>query len=341
MRRFVFVMLIGLVSVRAFAADFAPPKDGVYSEKQLTEAIAVSKELVDSATAAGKAVEGSQSAALIIATMAKTNEKYQASLAKHGLSEAEFDWIKEQMWTAYGVLMQVDLFAGEQAQKDFDAQLKKQTAALDAAKKKLADVQAAQKSGKKILTDDERKTIVENARSDEQSAGDEAKSHADEVKQAQDDAAKADKDAKDAEKLAKNPPPDVGADDREQYVKDRQSDAENAKQAAKEARDRVAEAQKAQKESEAKVASAKARRQNPDVPQTDDEKAETTKQNEEAIASTNAEIDSLNTTIQTLNEAHDQAKKMAADAAKNAPAANVDLLRKHHTEFEAIFGMKK
>src|SRR4051794_36280038 len=69
------------------AADFTPPKDNVYTEKQLTDTIAVSKEWIDTANAAGKAVEGSQSTALVLATMARTDQKFKDALAKHNLSQ--------------------------------------------------------------------------------------------------------------------------------------------------------------------------------------------------------------------------------------------------------------
>ena len=339
---FAICFIIALFSGVALGADdFAPPKDNVFSEKQLTESIAVTKDWMESAKAAGKAMEGSQSTALALATIAQTDQKFKDALAKHNLSQGEYSWISEQAWTAYGVLVQVDMFDGDQAHKDFADQMKKQTDALAAAKTKLADLDAAQKSGRKILTSDERASIVESAKSDEQSATDEAKGHADEAKQAADDAAKADKDASDADKLAKNPPADVGADDKEQYIKDRNADADTARQAAKEARDRQAAANAAQKESEAKIASAKAKQKDPDVPLTDDEKAEVKKQTDDDITSSKAEIDQLNAAVQTLNDAAAQAKKMADDAAKNAPKENVELLRKHRADFEAIFGQKK
>lgn len=322
-------------------ADFSPPKDNVYTEKQLTESIAVTKEWMDTLNAAGKAVEGTKSSAVVLATIAQTDEKFKATLAKHNMSQEEYNWIRDQMLTAWGVLIQVDTFAGEQAQKDFGEQMKKQSDALEASKKKLADLEASQKSGRKILTPDERNSIIESAKSDEQSAADEAKSHADEAKQAADDATKADNDATEALKLAKNPPADISADDKQQYIKDRQSDADNAKQAAKDARDRETEAKKAQKESESKIAAAKAKQKDPDLPTTDDEKADVKKQTEEAIASTKSEIDQTNASIETLKQASEQAKKMADEAAKSAPKDNVDLLRKHRTEFEAIFANRK
>src|SRR4051812_19833650 len=168
---FLSVMLFAMTLCCAARGDeFTPPANGAYTEKQLTEAIGVSKDLLDIASAAGKAVEGTKSTAVALATIARTDAKYKEALAKHNLSEAEYNWISGQIWTAYGTLIQVDTFNGEQAQKDFADQQKKQADALDVAKKKLADLEAAQKSGKRVLSADERASIIDNAKSDEQSA---------------------------------------------------------------------------------------------------------------------------------------------------------------------------
>src|SRR3954464_13641640 len=59
----------------ARAADFTPPADGKLREKQVTTSIEILKEQMDSLRAAGKAAEGSKSAAANMAIMVRMGEK--------------------------------------------------------------------------------------------------------------------------------------------------------------------------------------------------------------------------------------------------------------------------
>src|SRR5690349_3428424 len=82
-----------LLTVVARGADWQPPKDGVLSEKQFTSYTQVLQELLDNARAAGKAIDGSQSGAAGLAMVLRTNQNFKSSLASHGMSEAEYDWV--------------------------------------------------------------------------------------------------------------------------------------------------------------------------------------------------------------------------------------------------------
>src|SRR5262245_45639558 len=98
-----------LLTAVARGDDWQPPKDGVYTEKQFTSYVQVQKGLIDTARAAGKAIEGSQSSAAALAMLYRTSEKFKASLAAHGMGEAEYEWVGGAVWKAYGQVMRDDI----------------------------------------------------------------------------------------------------------------------------------------------------------------------------------------------------------------------------------------
>lgn len=320
------------------AADWKEPKDGLYTEKQLTSYINAMKENMAVLKAAAKAVQsGSGAGALAVNTTAAANVK--ANIAKHGLQEAEYQWIGAQASQAWGALFLQDMI--DKSKADLAASLKKNQDEMKEKQAKLAEYEKADKEGRRVMTKEDRESAIKSAKDDQQAALDEAKTHADEAKSAREEAEKADADAKQNDNLARNPPADVSADDRAGYIEEKKNAAQSARDAAKEARDKQAEALKAEKESRAKADAAAGRVKNPDLPVTDDEKTQLKQQNQDMIKQLKEEIAGSQQTIKLLQDTQENGlKQMEAEVAK-LPAQNVALLKKHRAEWEQIWSAAK
>ena len=330
-----------LTAAVASAADWKEPKDGLLNEKQLTNYLEVQKEAIAQFKASGKALEGSQSSAAAMAVLLRNDANFKANLAKHGMSQEEYAWVGGKAWEAWsGILM--DTLA-DKAQTDLDKQRQAKQKDLADLRQRLALYEKAQKDGRRVMTKEERQATINSATDDQKAALDEAKQHADEAKQARDDATKADNDARAADAAAKNPPADVSADDRPAFIEQKKSDAQAARDAAKEGRDKEAEAKKAEMESRAKADAAGKRIKDPEVPATDEEKAEVKKQNDEMIASAKSDIDNTNQALKILDESGGaMVKQFREQKAKDKiPQQNVDLLKKHQKEFQDAWGIKE
>jgi hypothetical protein len=356
MRLSVAALAFGLMVVHATAAraaEWTEPKDGVFTEKQLTAYIDTMKEVMASWKAAGKALEGGQNGFAAAAVLARTDAKTKEIMAKHGLSEAEYTWLAGKVIEAWGGVFIQN--AMEEADKQMATQTKTTADKIAASKQKLAAYEKALKDGRRVLTPEERESIIKSAKDDQQSAldearqhADEAKQHADEAKTAGDEAAKSDAEAKAAEVAGKNPPKDLSDDDKAAFVDEKKNAAETAKNNAKEARDKQAEAKtaeaeakKTEAESKAKATAAAARAKDPDVPITAEEKAQARQQNEEGIKSQKEEIATSEQAIQILKESAEANRKSLQDSQAKTPPQNVALLKKHQKEFEDAWGIKK
>jgi colicin import membrane protein len=334
------VILALLVAMPVVRADWQEPKDGTYNEKQIVNYFQVQKEAMDNWKAAGKAIEGSPSGAAVMAMSLNNDARFRASLASHGLSQEEFVWIGTKVWEAWGSVT-MDRVLGD-AQKALAEQRKTNEQKITDAKAKLAIYQKAQTEGRKVMSKEDREQVIASAKTDQQAAQDEARQHADEVKQAQADAAKADADAKAADALAKNPPADVSADDRPGFIDQKKTEAQQARDAAKDARDKEVEAKKLQDESTAKAAAAGKKITDPTTPLTDDEKAEVKKENDDQVTALTNDISEGEQGLKLLDESvQTYAKTIQEQKAKNpVPPQNVELLKKHITEFETVWGVK-
>jgi hypothetical protein len=333
--------VVGLFLAVPFAkADWQPPKDGVYTEKEIASYLQVQKEAIDTWKASGKALEGSQSSAAAM-MMGMTNDaRFKASLASHAMTQPEYEWVGGKVWEAWGAVTTDALVSN--AQKALAEQRKVNEQKIADAKAKLTTYQKAQAAGRKVMSKEEREQAIADAKTEQQSALDEAKQHGDEVKQAQDDATKADAEAKAADALAKNPPADVSADDRPGYIDQQKTAAQQARDAAKDARDKEIEAKKLQDESLARAAAAGKKITDPDAPLSDEDKAQVKKDNDDQIAALTNDITDGENGLKVLDESGKTfAKSMEDQKAKNpVPQQNVDLLKKHQAEFETIWGAK-
>lgn len=310
------------------------------TEKQVTAYLQILKSAVDDAQAAGKSIDKTQSPAAAIALIEANDNKFKANLASHGMSDEEYHWVGERVLDAWGTTLASK--AVSDVSGSMVEQRKKSQQAIDDLKAKLTEYQKAQAAGRRVMSKDERQSAIDSAKGDQQSALDEVKQHDDEIKQYTTDAAKGDADAKAADELAKNPPPDVSADDRQGYIDGKKADAQTARDTAKEAREKSQESQKARDESLAKAEVAKKKMANPDLPTTDDEKAQMKKENEDMIASLTSELAAAQQNLVQMDQAMAQfTKGMQDQQAKNpVPPQNVELFKKHQAEFNSAWGIK-
>lgn len=319
-------------------AAWQAPKDNVITEAQLTGYLQILKSALDDARATGKSLNNNPSPAAAIALVQADDAKFKANLATHGMSEEEYRWVAERVSDAWGATMASKVMSDATA--TILEQRKKGQQSIDDLKVKLADYQKAQAAGRRVMSKDERQSAIDSAKSDQQSALDEAKQHEDEIKQYTADAAKGDADAKAADELAKNPPPDVSADDRQAYIDGKKTEAQSARDAAKEAREKLQEAQKARSESLAKADAAKKKMADPDLPTTDDEKAQVKKENDDMIASLNIDLANAQQGLLQLDQALAQFTKSQQEQQAKIPPQNLQLFKKHQAEFETAWGIK-
>jgi hypothetical protein len=152
MRRFRSASVAGVIVITFLATavraddQFEPPKEGVFTEKQFNAYCEVTKEWLSTSQAAAKAMEGSKSGLGALSVMAKTDQRFKDSLAKHGMSDSEYSWVAGQVWEAYTVTVMVDTL-GKQAAEELQNQTKKTDDDLAQQQKKLAELEAAQKAG--------------------------------------------------------------------------------------------------------------------------------------------------------------------------------------------------
>ncbi|HEX4796919.1 MAG TPA: hypothetical protein VH370_24220 [Humisphaera sp.] len=322
----------------ARGADWTEPKDGVYTEKQLTSFIQCYRDNMQAMAAAQKAAGGNSGAAAI-AIMTQLNATTKANLAKYGLQEGEYQWLLGQSASAYSAAIWQDQIKEGRAQ--LDANFKKNQDELKAKQQSLAQYEKAAKDGRRVMSKDEREAAIKSAKDDQQSALDEAKQHADEAKAAKEEADKADAEAKQNDTLAKNPPSDVSADDRPGYIEEKKTAAEAARTAAKEARDKQAEALKAEKEARTKADGFASRIKDPELPLTDEEKAQAKQQNQDMIKQLKDEIDATQQAMKFAQGSQQDGFKQLDDMVAKVPPANLTLMNKHRAEWETALGVKK
>ena len=330
-------MLQTLVVGTVHADDWKEPADGLLNEKQVVKYTAAQKEIMQLLKAVGKAAEGSKSGFGAYTLMAGMEDKINAILAKHDLKRPEYEWANGKLLECWGTALQLDMI--DQSTGDLVEQKKKNAMDLQAAERKVVLYEKSAKAGTRVMTKEQRQSAVQSAKDAQTSASDEARQHAEEAKTAAEEAAKIEADAKAAETLAKNPPVDVDKDSREDYTKGKNEEAMNLLASAKESRAREKEALKAETESKAKAAAAAKAMENPEVPVTDEDKAQVKTENAEGLASAKSEVEILKQARDLLAESDGQIKKQQAEAQKNLKPQNVALARKHLKELQEAWGM--
>src|SRR5437762_1398495 len=99
--RHLLVAAIFLTSILS-AADWAEPRDGKFTEKQLENYIASQKEIYQFQKAYGKAIEGSQGLSALSAA-ATYNDRIAAIWKKNSLQPEEFAWVAGKVLECLGI----------------------------------------------------------------------------------------------------------------------------------------------------------------------------------------------------------------------------------------------
>lgn len=304
MRRSMCVLTVLAMCACAAGAEWNEPKDNKLTEKQVTSYIAIMKDLVDLQKAAGKAVDNASGPAAM-AILMRTNARYEEIIRKHGMTEPEMNWVAGKTLEAFGA---AEMEAAIIGNRDNDLAKAGQEGAksLADARARLAAHEAALKEGRRILSKEEREQIVADAKQEQKDAADEAKQHAKDAKEEQQAAAKA-------------------------------QDADEKKEAL----ERAAEALKAEKEAQTRAAAAAKRIANPDLPATEEEKAEMVEEHKREIAQAKEEIKQLGEAAKLIQESGKASDDLLAEMRKNVPAENVALLKKHSKAFKQALGMEE
>ncbi len=337
-RRSLFVALTLASTVLVLrAADWEEPKDGLFTEKQLLNYIAAQKELIDYAKAAGKAAEGGAGAALAVGL--GIDGKLNAIVTKNGMQLSEYAWVAGKVGEAMGVVI-VDGTV-EKAETELAAQKKKNAADIAAAQAKITALEAAAKSGARVLTAEQREELIKQAREQQNAALEEAKTHTEEAKTAAEEAAKAETEAKAADALAKKPPADVEADAKADYINGKKEEATNLRNSAKEARDREKEARKLEAEGKARAAAFAQQIAHPEIPITPEEKEQVKNENERALNDAKTELDVLKQATTLIADSGGNIKKQFADYHKTIKEENLALVKKHLKAIQKSMGIEE
>jgi hypothetical protein len=320
MRRRAVLLTLVLLAVPAFAADdFRPPKDGVLTEKQADGVILVVERAVKrmkDLAKEGESRKGSVSPAEAMALYGRLNEANEQDLKDAGFGRREYDWASFTVQNVFFALIR------ERIQLDAMAQAEKECAEKTAAAQKRVDeTEARKKSGKKKLTDDEKKQAIESAQADAKAADDETA-----------DAQKRVEDAKGALKDA-----DAAlAEARKSGDADAVKSAEDARAQVQQA---IADAEKSVKEAKDRAALARARAKDPETPQTDDEKKILQDALDQELAQAKQELESAKAIQATLEP---ETKKMRGELAKTFalfPEANLKIVRARYDKLAQAMGI--
>ncbi len=329
-------LLLAFLTLRTAGAAWQPSADNKLTEDQIKAYLATTNDWLDEYARIMQDLEAAKTEDARLAAVADIGKRHDACLTSHNMSSEEYNWIGQRTMEAWSVAAyNEDVYT--KAESDIQMRLKENDAKLADAKRRLADYQAAQKDGKRILTPEDRNAAIKSAASDQQSAADEARQHADEARTALEEAKQQEASAAAADALVASPPADVSGDDRPSYIEGKKGEAQSARDAAREARDRAAEATKGMNDAQAKAALGAARAVHPEIPLTDDEKAQIKSENDAAIAQAKTDINQCDQTKTQIAVIEAELKKQADETAKSAPPENVVLMQKYAAEYKKAF----
>jgi predicted nucleic acid-binding Zn-ribbon protein len=331
----VVILSLNQPATPARAADYTPPADGKLTETQVVNYIAVMHDQMQAIKAGGNASSGSSGAAAM-AIYAQTAHQIDAALAKHNLTSAEFDWIGARVSPVWPIA--VSAYKWDQSGKaDIQNQIKSKQQDADAARAKLATYQKAQAAGQRVLTPDQLAAATQPATADRDSAQSDIKDATASLKSIHDEIAQHQQEAADADALAKNPPADISPDDRPGYIDGKKNDAQTARDAVKDSEAKLPDAQKALDDASVRLAAANARLAHPEVPASDDEKAQVKQENEQAIADAQSTIDNDAQAIALLQQTL-AAGPPGVDQLKPQDKQNLPVIQKHLPELMDALG---
>jgi hypothetical protein len=317
-------------------AQWTPPGDNKFTETQLKSYLDTQKDWLDESA---KILQDSSTAKLdqnkgeMVGDIA---QRYQLCLDQHQISKMEFEWIGQRAADAWSAAAYLD-GAYKTAKDRLDVQSTQLDDTIAAAQNQLGIYEEAASNGWRIINADDRAAAIKSAQSDQQSALEEVKRCSDDAATAESDAAQHDADAKSADDQAANPPADVSADDRVEYIQNKKNEAQAARASATEARVEEADARKSQTEAQARADAAAQGAAHPEIPVTDDEKNQAKSDNDAAILVAKNTISAGNKQKQRISVEQADMEKTAKATTKGVPPENIALLRKYGNQYKQQF----
>jgi hypothetical protein len=332
-RSLTFALVVSSLLVRAAGADWKEPADKQFTEDQLKLYLETEQDWRNITAQMMQQVSDSEPDAA--AVVQNIDQKYQACLDRHHISNGEFEWIARRAAEAWDVFSAVDQ-GFKQTRRQLDLQTMETTARLAEDQKRLAIYQKARTDGIRVMTPADRDAAIKSARDEQQSELDEAKQHADDAAKAAAEAAQHDADAQAADDLAANPPADVSTTDQPSYIERKKTEAQSARDAARDARNRQADAKKAQDDAVAKAASAEHAAAHPEIPLTEDDRAAVKSENDLAITIAQQDIKDCDKELTQIAASEQQMQATSARLDKNVPAENVAIIEKYADQYEEV-----
>jgi hypothetical protein len=333
-----FVLLVaGTYLARpACAAGWKEPADRKLTEDQVKVYLATENDWLDVTYKIARDVESAKTHDQRISAVQGMDQRTQAVLDKHHVSKEEFSWVGNRVLEAWGLAVYV-YDVQNKAREEINNHVKENDQKLAQAKQRLADYQAAQKDGRRVMSREDRDAAIKSARNDQQAALDDAREHVDEAKTAAGEATQHDNEATAADALAAKPPANVSADERQGYIDGKKAEAQTDRDAARESRDRLAEANKAKADADGKATIAAEKASNPDIPVTDNEKASVKAENEAAITQAQNDINGFQQAQTQMTMLEVQLKKNIEETTKDIPRENIDLMHKYADQYKEMF----
>ena len=331
--RFIAASLVGaLLLVNSAKAQWKTPPDNKFTESRLKIFLDAQKDWLDESAAILHQAAIAKTPAAKQAAVADIDKRYRACLERRHVSREEYEWLAQRAAEAWEAVTYLD---GEvkSVQDRLDAEASELDAAEAAARSRLAAYQEARSNGWRVLSAGEREAAVKAASAEQQAAADEARRHAEDAAADQAEATQHDADAKNADDLAANPPADVSADDRSEYVQNKKNEARAARDSAREVRNEEAEAEKAQAEAQARADAADQRAAHPEIPITDDDKAAAKSDDDAGIAAATKAISAIALQRSQWAEARKKLAQTAKRMTKDVPPGNIAIMRKYADQY--------
>jgi hypothetical protein len=329
------ICVVLLLLTSAARSEWTKPPDEVFTEKQLTGYLAVSKEWIAAMKEAKKPVDGSQAGLNVLIVYTRNNAKFKDSLAKNELEQPEFNWVGARAWDAWSALVVDETVKKMDA--EVAAETKKNTDRVARDQAWLATYQQALAVGRQVMTPQERAAAIKQAQADQRSAADEVAEHSQDARSAAADAARSEAEANQDAAIANSPPADLNDDDKANFVAAKMAEAQAAADLAQEDRMKASDAREAQAAAQVKSDAAAAHVRQPDVPQTDEERAAAKEKNQQIIAQLQAEMAAAQDALKLLADNGDAARNEILQQRPKVPDANVALMKQHRQDFADVW----
>jgi hypothetical protein len=314
-------------------AKFESPADGKFTEAQLVQFLDTHKDWLEANSKVLAAVTTAKTPADRAKAAGQIDQEYKACLDKHHLARQEYDWLSRSAQQAWGAAAYLD-GSYKSARDQSDAEIKSVDASIAADKQQLAAYQEALKNGWRVLSPDDRDSVVKQAETEEQTARDEAKRRDDDVQNVEAEAKQHDADAEHAEQAASNPPSDLSSDERADYIQNKKDEAAAAKASAKEARTQETDSKTSEAEALGRADAAAKRAEHPEVPTTEDGKDQARQDDQGEIDRLNRRIEQLTVQRADLVKNQGTLEETAKKVVAGIPPENIEIMRKYSERYK-------